>query len=397
MPHLAQVTEFLERQGPPRPPIGATIKKGESKEEAEAAGRKMPKDRDYFRLHPADGYEHLADLWTDAFGPEPKSFRAILPFDEADRIFETSFKLYGTDKKGGKGSLNRLCDGRHVLQTREHAGQFMVFNPTDATGCPIKCCMEGKHPAEKPECGARLQVEFYVEIPEMNQPLIYKIHSGAWFDVQTIGRSFMQIGETIRRVNQLCPDFFVSLQGIPIVVSRREQANSQRKRIKGDGGGMVITGERSTRIDHNIFVEFDPDYYASVSMIIQSQQRLGLAQRVQQAAALTGSAPMAVPQLQPERDRPIDVRAAQVVVPQVIEETSFWRTLNDLAERTDTPEKFDRLIGWIETHKIEVVYIRDAEEKIDSLLVPLVEMFGQDTGLDADPVYDTIDAPHVSD
>lgn len=123
----------------------------------------------YFRYAATEGYEDLAKLYLDAYGPEPKSVTIMLMGQSVDNIAWAAMIARG---KGGR--VNRRCDGQTCYKIfSEVNGQWQAQNgifecgmgkpDKDGNASPPDVCGFG--------CKAELHLTFIVMTPDGSKPL----------------------------------------------------------------------------------------------------------------------------------------------------------------------------------------------------------------------------------
>lgn len=179
---------------PPSFPCIGTLRKGAPKPE-----RGPGRDLSYFRFDTDD--ERAAQMFTTAYGNEPRQINVYLPFSSTDQNFQAWRESWTASK------LNHRCDGE-VCYTYAADGQLV---PT-STPCPDL----GKPDTDRNRCKqvGRLQVI----LPALERFAYVTVLTSSLHDIIALSEQLAAI-EVLRG----------SLQGIPMVLSRNEREISMPK------------------------------------------------------------------------------------------------------------------------------------------------------------------------
>lgn len=227
-------------------PIVARLYKGSEKQEMQRGGRTVEtvgKDLDYFRVEFEPQFAHLAELWNEMYGPEPREFAPIfLASSTVDEAFST-----WKEEWGAAGTLLHRCDGEQQVQHWNAAAgvyskaRIACASPVNpATGAPTN-----------PQCKCKSVGRLSVVLPEFVQ------ESGVLGYVSIVTHSLNDILTVYRYLSDI-QRLYGRLTGVPFVFGRADKEVSAPKQVKRDGGYVVDGRMKTTK--SLFYIHVAPDF-----------------------------------------------------------------------------------------------------------------------------------------
>lgn len=203
-------------------PTIARLYKGSEKQVIERGGRQVEttgRDLDYFRAEFEPQFAHLAPLWVEMYGSEPREFAPV--FLAASTVAE-AFATW-KEEWGGAGTLLHRCDGKEQVRRWDAAAGAYSSEPTACAA---------------PQCGCKAVGRLSIVLPDFVQ------ESGVLGYVSIVTHAINDILTVYRYLSDI-QRLYGRLTGVPFVFGRAAKEVSVPKQVKRDGG-YVVEGRMKT-------------------------------------------------------------------------------------------------------------------------------------------------------
>ncbi len=188
------------------------LRKGEKKTDPRKPGR----DLTYFRPDFNEGEERAAQMFFEAYGPEPREVNIVLPFDNVDDNLDAWKEAYLA------GGLIHRCNGEHVQYAIDpDTGETLVSNGRDANGERVLC--DGQPVAYWTDRNGKEQ-PVYCEPAGRLKAIVVELRRLAYVTVMTT--SIWDCANLSRQLEAIKVMNNGSLRGVPLVLKRRPYMKS---------------------------------------------------------------------------------------------------------------------------------------------------------------------------